>query len=304
MMDPLQRPPSTAWEQVPLPELPGAAVWVWFRPPTAPAGLVFQVPLPTWQAFGGRLTVRRLVTAVGLFPQMIQAWTIQGTTVPAMMGTNPLLDHPLPPPIPGVDSTIIVHLASVSPPAAAPPVMPMQPAAVPTPGAVADRGSESVYAAIDSDWNAIRLIEAQLMGVRKQLNGLAGKLQSLNRDLNTEERMAADNQDTREWQDVRRWLRDSAAQVSRALRNYDIGVTSAAGNRNRFDDLYEKVIAPRRPVEGLAAIQLQFESHRKTVQSVQTEMQSVLTTATRDGEQRAQQLLSRIHTKMRKKKTH
>jgi hypothetical protein len=304
MLELLQRPPSAAWEPVPLPELPGATVWVWFRPPTAPNGLAFQVPLPTWQAFGGRLTVRRLAAAVGLNPQWIHAWTIQGTTVPAMLGTNPLLDHPLPLPIPGVDPSIVVHLIAIVPTVPVAPLMPIQPSVVPAQGAPAERGSESVYAAIDSDWNAIRLMEAQLMGVRKQLNGLAGKLQSLNRDLNTEERMAADSQDTREWQDVRRWLRDSAAQVSRALRNYDIGVTSSAGNRNRFDDLYDQFIAPRRPVEGLAAIQMQFESHRKTVQSVQTEMQSVLTTATRDGELRAQQLLARIHSKMRKKKTH
>lgn len=304
MTDLLQRKPSSTWEQLPLAGPAGAFVLAWFRPQTAPNAVVLQIPPATFQAAGGHLSMRQLVLGIGLDVRWIHAWTIGGSTIPAMMGANPLLDHPLPPPHPGVDPSIIVHLAAPAPPLPAVAVMPNQFSAPIAPGAAADRGSDSVYAAIDSDWNAIRLMEAQLMGVRKQLNGLAGKLQSLNRDLSTEERMAADNQDNREWQDVRRWLRDSSAQVSRALRNYDIGVTSAAGNRNRFDDIYDQFIAPRRPVEGLAAIQMQFESHRKTMQSVQTEMQSVLTTATRDGEQRAQQLLSRIHSKMRKKKTH
>src|SRR5262249_36567704 len=102
MMELLQRSPSSTWEPVPLPEFPEPSGWFWFRPPAAPNGLVFQIPPQTWQATGGHLSVRGLAAAIGLDVRLIHAWTVQGVTVPGLMGTNPLLDHPLPPPRPGV----------------------------------------------------------------------------------------------------------------------------------------------------------------------------------------------------------
>jgi hypothetical protein len=156
-----------------------------------------------------------------------------------------------------------------------------------------------MFSAIEADWNAIRILEAQLSGLRKQLNSQLTKLTSLNRDLSPDERLAADNADTRDWQDARRWLRDGAAVLSRVLKAHDIGVTSAAGNRNQFEDLIDRVVTPRRPIDGLATIQQQFESHRKTVQSLQTEMQSALNGPGRDGEMKANTVLSKIRSKMR-----
>jgi hypothetical protein len=166
-----------------------------------------------------------------------------------------------------------------------------------------DPATHARYNAIETDWLAILQVEAQLGGLRKQLAALQGKLQSLNRDLSTDEARASDSQDKRDWQDARRWLRDSAAQVSRVLRAYDIGIISSAGNRNRFLDVFSQFVEPRRPLEGLASWQQQFEAHRKTAQSLLNEMTSVLGSAARDGEQRAQQLLSRIATKVRTART-
>lgn len=295
-MDIFQRPPSVSWESVVLRDLPGATVWAWIRPPAAPAGIVFQIPTPTYAAFPDSLTVRRLLHGAGIDSRLAISWTAFATHFDAMRGTNPLLDQPLMPALAGIDPSIIVHL---TPPVMAP-AMPV--AAVPVPqsrGAMVDRGSEALYSAIEADWNAIRILEAQLVGLRKQLNTALTKLLSLNRDLSPDERLASDNLDTRDWQDARRWLRDGAAVLSRVVKAYDIGVTSSAGNRNKFDDLIDQYVKPRRPLEALAIVQQQFESHRKTVQSLQAEMQSAMNGPGRDGEMKANAVLNRIRGKMR-----
>lgn len=297
-MDLFQRPPSTAWEPVAFPELPGAVVWAWFRPPAAPAGLVFQIPGPTYAAFPGALTVRRLLHAAGIDSRQAASWTVFGTQFDALRGGNPLLDQPLAPAPAGIDPAIIVHIAP--PIAFAPLPIPIATTPVMAPAKSAmDHGSEALYSAIEADWNAMRILEAQLVGIRKQLNTSLTKLQSLNRDLSPDERLASDNADTRDWQDARRWLRDGAAVLSRVIKAYDIGVTSAAGNRNQFDDLIGQYVTPRRPLENLPIVKQQFESHRKTVQSLQAEMQSAMNGPGRDGEMKANAVLNRIRGKMR-----
>jgi hypothetical protein len=303
-MNGLRAGPSPGWEPVLLPELPGAIVWVWRQ---SPLSVVFQVDPRTHAGLPGRISLRRLLAAVGIDARAVARWMAYGAVFEAAQGMNPVLDQPLVPTVPGMDSSIVVHLAG--PIAVPPPVMaPMQfaaPAAVggmPATGRVGlthGSSNDAMFSAIEADWNAIRILEAQLTGLRKQLNAQLTKLTSLNRDLSPDERLASDNADTRDWQDARRWLRDGAAVLSRVLKAHDIGVTSAAGNRNQFEDVIDRVVTPRRPIEGLATIQQQFESHRKTVQSLQAEMQSAMNGPGRDGEMKANAVLSKIRGKMR-----
>jgi len=295
--------PSSAWQPVILPELPGAIVWAW---PQSPLSLVLQIDPRTHAAFPGRISLRRLLAAVGIDPRAVALWWAYGAAFDSGQGANPLFDQPLVPAGPGLDPSIVVHLAGPGPAPMPPPPMAAMPMMVPQAAPQSPGGglahassSEALYSAIEADWNAIRILEAQLVGLRKQLNSQLTKLTSLNRDLSPDERLASDNQDTRDWQDARRWLRDGASVLSRVVKAYDIGVTSAAGNRNQFEDLIDRVVTPRRPVEGLAATQQQFESHRKTVQSLQTEMQSAMNGPGRDGEMKANSVLSRIRSKMR-----
>jgi len=288
------------WEPVVLPELPGAAIWVWRH---TPGTIVFQPDPRTLAAFPGRISLRRLLATVGIDARAVARWSAYGGVFDSAHGMNPLLDQPLVPAGPGIDPSLVVQLVGPGMPAFAP--QGMMPVAAPSPGPARAAGlthgsaGEALYAAIEADWNAIRILEAQLVGLRKQLNSQLTKLTSLNRDLAPEERLAADNQDTRDWQDARRWLRDGVSVLSRVVKAFDIGTTSSAGNRNQFEDLIDRVVTPRRPMEGLAAIQQQFESHRKTVQSLQTEMQSALNGPGRDGEMKANSVLSRIRSKMR-----
>jgi len=289
--------PSPGWEPVPLPELPGAIVWVWRQ---TPGSVVFQIDPRTHVAFPGRITLRRLLVAVGIDARVTARWLAYGAVFESGQGMNPLLDQPLVPAAPGIDPAIIVQFAPL-------PVVPMPaPSVAVVVVPAANRGglthassNDAMYSAIEADWNAIRILEAQLVGLRKQLNSALTKLGSLNRDLSPDERLAADNQDTRDWQDARRWLRDGIAVLSRVVKAYDIGVTSAAGNRNQFEDFVTQVVTPRRPADGLPMMQQQFESHRKTVQSLQTEMQSAINGPGRDGEMKANSVLNRIRGKMR-----
>ena len=159
--------------------------------------------------------------------------------------------------------------------------------------------AERIFQAIEGDWQAIELLDTQLASVRKQLAAQQGKLQSLNRDLSADERVAADTLDKKDWQDARRWLRDCSAQVSRYIRDHDIGFTSAAGKRNLLEQYLRDVVTPRQAAPNLGAIQQEFEMYRKTAQVLLLSMQNASSAASRDGEQRAQQILTRVAAKMR-----
>lgn len=287
------RPASQAWEQVSLPGMPGYAVWAWFKPAQFPQDVVLRIPDQTWHACGGRLTMRQLLGAVQITAEEVQLWMVQGLTFDPQGGANPLLDQPVPPPVSWLDNSITVRVDGRMPAMAAP--------ALPGPAAASTTTrSDQLLAAMDADWNSILQFETTLGQVRKQLNTLQGRLQSLNRDLSPDERLAADSNDVKDWQDARRFLRDASANVSRYIRDHDIGVTSAAGQRTRFEEIHQRYVVPRKPFEGLEAVQHDFEVYRKVVQSLVGKMQTALSNAGRDGEQRAQQVLSRIGAKMRK----
>ncbi|WP_437226591.1 hypothetical protein SH661x_004665 [Planctomicrobium sp. SH661] len=295
-----QRAPSLNWEQVPLPWMPGAYLWVWFKPAQAPGDIVVRVPDELWPALGASLTMRHLLAAFGLNAAEIQFWATQGVTLDSQGGMNPILDQLLPAPVPWADSSITIRLAGFE-------------AGIPQPAPFASSGTafstaatamtpeaEIALAAMDADWQAILQLETQLGQLRKQLNVIQGRLQSMNRDFTPDERQAADSNDVKAWQDARRFLRDASGHVSRYIREHDVGVTSAAGQRNRFEEIYKSNVAPKKAFEGITVAQHELEVYRKQVQSLLAKMQTALSNAGSNGEQRAQQVLNRINAKMRK----
>jgi hypothetical protein len=307
-MDFAARPPSTAWEPIPAPGQPGCGLWAWFKPAAAPTDILLQVPAEAHAACGP-ISLRRALQMLGVPVESAVSWSVQGAMFAVQGGANPLLDQPLPSPGPWGDPAISVRLAAQEVPVAAPPVrtttaLPMSsptPAGVGAPAA-SDISDERALHAFEADWHALLTLETQLSSARKQLGALQGQLQSLNRDLSPDERLAADNQDTKDWQDARRWLRDALASVSRWIRDHDIGMVSAAGNRNRFEQIYQQHVVPRRPFAGLAAACHEFEQHRKTAQHLLIQMQLAQQNASRDAVNRARQVLNRIAAKVRKAK--
>lgn len=280
-----------------MPDAPACAVWAWFMPPQAPHDVLFQIADDVYRAFCTVLTLRRLLAAAGIPLQEAVSWTVQGMSYPVQGGMNPLLDQPVPPPGP---AGIAVKLRMPSDPiAAAVAPMPVASGSPEQSSAPPSAGARSVLEAIDAEWQSIILLERQLDALRRQLSGVQGTMQTLNRDLDPDERLYSDSMDKKDWSDTRRWLRDALAHVSKAIRSHDIGVTSAAGSRRRFEQLYKDYVEPRRPFPGMEAEQLAFEQHRKTTQSLLQQMQSTHAFATRDGIQRAQQVLARIAVRVR-----
>jgi hypothetical protein len=293
------RQPSSTWEPVGIPELPSCKFWAWFKPSQAPHSVLFQIPEGIWRTHVAALTLRRILSAAGLDAAGVHSWTLNGVTCAAQGGAHPLLDQPIPLPAPpGIAVQMNVPIAA-PPISAAPPVPQPAVTAAVAPAAPLNAQARNLLEAIDAEWQAIIQIERQLEAVRRQLGGLQATLQSLNRDLDADERLFADNLDKKDWQDARRWLRDALAHVSRYIRAHDIGATSSAGNRRRFEELYGQFVEPRRPFPAMEAEQFAFEQHRKTSQNLLLQMQSTQAAAARDAVQRARMVLSRIAAKVR-----
>lgn len=288
-----ERPPSTAWEPIPIPQLPGCVLWGWFKPATAPQSVIINVPDENYQACGQALTVRLIIAATGLDPAQMQAWTLQGMTYESQGGANPLLDQPLPYPGP---QGIAFHMAS-----AAAPVMSAvsSQTMMPMPGGMPASGNALLtLEAIDAEWQTIIQIERNLESARRKLGDIQGQLGALNRDLGSDERLFSSAHDKKDWEDARRFLRDNLAQVGRYIRAHDIGVTSTAGNRKHFEEIYERFIEPKQAFPGMEQEQHAFEQHRKTTQTLLLQMQTAHAAAARDGVQRARSVLTRIAAKV------
>jgi hypothetical protein len=291
-----ERPPSSAWEQIALADDPRLCFWAWFRPPTAPHGLVVRIPEEMFRDPGRRtpLTVRRVLAALGIDPRSVAMWSLYGAAFDGQQGANPALDFPIPEPAAASDPSLCIYL---SPPV---PVAPLAPVsqAMPQGASVAER-----FQRMEGEWNFSLQLEQQLAAAAKQLNATLLRINSLNRDLSSDEGRAADQLDKHEWQDARRALRDVASRLSRFLKDHHVGMTSTAGRRGTFEAIYQQYVVPRRNFDGLVQAEREFELYRKTMQTLLNNMNTAQTAAVQEGERRAQQILSRISAKVRSSRT-
>ena len=323
-----QRPPSAQWEPVLLLQQPAVTGWVWFKPINFPQGLILLLPEqidrndPRIQP---QLTVRRLTFALGIAGEQVLSWSVNGMHFEGQHGQNPLLDHPLPPGVAGVDPGIYVSLQPVQ--LTAPVPQPMygfdpqfqQQAGFPQhggmpvgmAGAMAARNASvgqnraattaelEIIDSIQAEWTTSLQMESELGRQRKQLVDMQAKLKSLNRDLNTDERTYSSSQDKKDWQDARRWLRDCSGSLARCLKEYDIGFTSRAGQRTWFEETYENFIVPRLPFDGMQQAHADFQIYHKQLQALNSAMKTGLQHSQLNGERRAQRILSAIAAKVR-----
>ena len=300
-----QRPPSVTWEPLPFDASGQQVVWVWFRPAVIPYGLMFVIP-PTLFADAGivpRLTVRQLVAATGLLEERVQYWSVNGMSFDAAGGSSPLMDQILPAPT-GSNLELSVWIEPLPQPfetSSMPAAFPVSahgqlPASV---GAIASDSDSRLLDAIESNWTAILLMETRIATIRKELASNISRLNSLNRDLNSDERRTCDSKDIQAWADARRWLRDSLSTLSRSVKEIDVGTTSGAGQRHKFEEIYRKHVVPSVPFAGMAQAVNEFEAHHKRVQTVLASAQANIAKAGREAEQRANAVLSQIKTKMR-----
>ncbi len=297
-----QRPPSPSWERLSFADAPQQWVWAWFKPPHAPHGLVLRVPEEAFRdANHAPPTLRKVLHSAGIDPRIVSMWYLYGVPYDAQQGANPVLDAAIPQPPPTADPTILVLINPLTlswngPPAGTPVAPALQ--AAPLPGGH-QPSPAAILARIDAEWNSILEIETQLSPMRKQVQATLSRINALNRDLSAEERVSSDNQDKADWLDARRWLRDASARLSRFIKDYDVGHTSSAGKRNWFEGTYHQHIVPRRPFEGMEQAERDYETYRKTLQTLLMNMHAANTAALQDAERRAQGVLGRIAGKVR-----
>ena len=299
MMQFSERLPSSEWEAITLIDAPERYIWAWFRPAAATEGAFVQIPEEVYfaaAANGPPLTLRTIAGSVGIDPLVVTYSSVYGLSYDGGQGANPVWDHPLTDPGPVADRTIGFFL---NPPAI--------PTFAPSGGQL---GSESMagsweefFIQMETDWNAARQLEIQLAATSLQLKGTLGRVASLNRDLTSDEARFSDQRDKHDWLDARRALRDAADRASRFLKDYQTGDTSIAGKRSTYEYLYETYVVSRRPFQGLEQAAREFESHRKSLQTLLGNMSQALSAASQDGERRAQQILVRIAAKVRGSRT-
>lgn len=302
-----QRPPSANWESIALDPTGQLALWVWFRPVAVPNGLILSLPATLFAnpQVAPWLAVRPIIMAAGLEPNQVLGWAVNGMSFDAAGGVSPLLDQPLPPPPTGMNLEVTIWMIP-----AVQPAWSDSSSVIPIPSAGSGQSSYTapsnvsqadfqMLEAIDNSWDGILQLEARISLVRKELTGALSRITTLNRDLNSDERRTADSRDIQDWSDARRWLRDSQALLSRSVKEIDLGTTSGAGQRHRFEEIYRNHVEPRIPFAGLAQAVNEFETHRKTVQNVLASAQANVARSGRDAEQRANGVLQRIRTKTR-----
>lgn len=294
-------PPSTAWEAISLHDAPTRFVWAWFRPPAATEGVFVQVPDETYLAAvnGPPLTLRGIAWSLGMDPVSVSYLSLYGMSYDGGQGTNPVWDYSLSDPGAVPDRTIGLFCspqAARSFPVAAPMSGQVAPDLV-----AADAGD--CFARMHADWHSSLLLEIQLASAGLQLKGTLARVTALNRDLTSEEARFAEQRDKMDWQDARRWLRDVADRVSRFLKDYQTGDTSIAGKRSHYEYLYENYVVPQRVFQGLEQAAREFETHRKSLQTLLSNMSTAQNAANQDGERRAQQILQRMAAKTRSART-
>ncbi|MBR9802936.1 MAG: hypothetical protein ACE37I_14925 [Rubinisphaera brasiliensis] len=300
----VNRPPSTAWE--PMQISTGQTFWIWVKPAHFPQGVLVMLPEDMPRGTPESPTMRVLLNSAQIPAEAIFSWAVNGMAFDSQQGQNPLLDQPLPLALQGADPGIMVAMAPVpaAPPAPMPPAMPMQqPVAMPLQANALNRPATAeeleLLDSIKTEWNNSIAMEAELSRNRKLLTDMVGKLKSLNRDLNTDERTYSSSQDKRDWQDARRWLRDCSQSLARCLKEFDIGFTSKAGQRSSFEETYEKFVEPRIPFDGLSKAHSDYQIYHKSLQTLLSSMKSGLQHASQNGERRAQRVLASIAAKVR-----
>ena len=321
---------SSTWQQVTLPDASQHCVWLWCNPVQTPQSLVIKIPAQTFLAAStiGMMTMRRLLHAISVDPASVSLWYAFGMAHQSLQGQSPLLDQPIPSLDPASDLDVTVYIGPVH----IPQIMPMTPLPMtplpmtplpmtplpmtplpmtPLPDAATTTSATNlappinphrVFDRIDAEWNSCQQIRKQLVQIRKRMSSMLITLSSLNRDLSPDERLHSDRQDKNDWMEARRWLRDVGAKGSRYIKEFDIGESSQAGKREWFEQTYEQIIVPRQRSDGLPRLEREFETYRKQLQTLMSNMNIAYASAVQDGERRAQQVLTHIKSKVRSAK--
>ena len=289
------RPPSAAWEVIQIPTDPPRNFWVWFKPQHLPNAIVLQVP-PDAGPSVAAVSVKYVAQMLGVDPAFVPMCSLFGVSFEGQGGTASYFDEAITVVPAGSDPNIVIY---VDPP-------PMQAAQSYYPEAshnepeteFTDDQVDEIFDSMERDWKGSVQAERQLQSLQKQLLDLQVRLGTMNRDLGTDERLYSDRSDQDDWQEARRALRDAATRLARYIKEMDAGETSYAGKKRWFVDIRKTYVIPRTTFDGMEAARQEFEIYRSTMQNLVSRMQAAYHHARQEGEVRANQVLSRIASKV------
>jgi hypothetical protein len=294
------RPPSASWEAIQIPTTPPRTFWAWFKPQHLPTGIVVQLPSAADQTVVP-VSMRYLVQMLGIDPACVPMCSLFGFSFQGQAGTASCFDQAVTLPPVGADPNIVIYVD--------PPPMQHAQAYYPEPpyaeGEPDESGSEftedqveEIFDSMERDWKGSIQAERQLQSLQKQLLDLQVRLGTMNRDLGTDERLYSDRSDQDDWQEARRALRDAATRLARYIKEMDAGETTYAGKKRWFVDIRKTYVIPRTTFDGMESARKEFEIYRSTMQNLVSRMQSAYHQARQEGEVRANQVLSRIASKV------
>jgi len=289
------RPPSASWEVIQIPTDPPRNFWVWFKPQHLPNAIVLQIP-PDAGPSVAAVSVKFVVQMLGVDPAFVPMCSLFGVSFEGQGGTASYFDQAITVVPAGSDPNIVIY---VDPP-------PMQAAQIYYPEAshnepeteFTDDQLDEIFDSMERDWKGSVQAERQLQSLQKQLLDLQVRLGTMNRDLGTDERLYSDRSDQDDWQEARRALRDAATRLARYIKEMDAGETSYAGKKRWFVDIRKTYVIPRTTFDGMEAARQEFEIYRSTMQNLVSRMQAAYHHARQEGEVRANQVLSRIASKV------
>lgn len=289
------RPPSASWEVIQIPTDPPRNFWVWFKPQHLPNAIVLQIP-PDAGPSVAAVSVKYVARMLGVDPAFVPMCSLFGVSFEGQGGTASYFDQAITVVPAGSDPNIVIY---VEPP-------PMQAAQSYYPEAshnepeteFTDDQVDEIFDSMERDWKGSVQADRQLQSLQKQLLDLQVRLGTMNRDLGTDERLYSDRSDQDDWQEARRALRDAATRLARYIKEMDAGETSYAGKKRWFVDTRKTYVIPRTTFDGIESARQEFEIYRSTMQNLVSRMQAAYHHARQEGEVRANQVLSRIASKV------
>jgi hypothetical protein len=278
-----------------IPTDPPRNFWVWFKPQHLPNAIVLQVPPDAGPSIAA-VSVKFVVQMLGVDPAFVPMCSLFGVSFEGQGGTASYFDQAITVVPAGSDPNIVIY---VDPP-------PMQAAQSYYPEAshneseteFTDDQVDEIFDSMERDWKGSVQADRQLQSLQKQLLDLQVRLGTMNRDLGTDERLYSDRSDQDDWQEARRALRDAATRLARYIKEMDAGETSYAGKKRWFVDIRKTYVIPRTTFDGMEAARQEFEIYRSTMQNLVSRMQAAYHHARQEGEVRANQVLSRIASKV------
>jgi hypothetical protein len=254
--------PSQQW--TPLKYKDQTIAEVWFKPEGEPFTLAFRIPGKSFQLPGvaQRLTIEKLLNAVGIATEEVESWRHQGASPPDMNGLDSALSDPLrPPPQDVAHLTLYVRLKPPSQ-VAAPPESPEP--EIP----------EAKWQQLEARWRAILGLEASMDTLRASMESLLAEMEaSARKTLSADEKVHALNADVAQWNKAKSRVYYSVPKAKEFI--HRCVWAKGTPERKKLEELFKSHIGPRVPFPEIDRVAEQLDNLLKDRQTLSAHGMSV-----------------------------